>query len=71
MRYTRPQHVGRSSFYSAWLQQQPADRQRKLLAAERSYLDAAGSPTGARMATAKDFMTAFRGISAVDPPAAT
>jgi hypothetical protein len=71
MRYTRPQHVGRSSFYSSWLQQQPADRQRELLAAERAYLGTVESPTGVRVAAAKDHLTALRGVAEVDPSTAT
>jgi hypothetical protein len=71
MRYARHQHIGRSSFYSSWLQQQPVNRQRELLAAERAYLGAAESPTGARVAAAKDYMSALRGVAAVDPPTAT
>jgi hypothetical protein len=65
------QSRGRSAFYSSWLQQQPADHQRELLAAERAYLGAAESPTGERVAVAKDYMSALRGVAEVDPTTAT
>jgi hypothetical protein len=71
MRYTRSQHVGRTAFYSNWLREQPADRQRELLAAERAYLGVAGSPTGERVAVAKDYMSALRGVAELDPGTAT
>jgi hypothetical protein len=67
----KSQSRGRSSFYDIWLRQQPPDRQRELLAAERAYLGAADSPTGERVAVAKDFMTAFRGVAELDPGTAT
>jgi len=71
MRYTRPLHAGRSSFYNRWLREQPADRQRELVAAERAYLGVAGSPTGERVAVAKDYMSALRGVAELDPGTAT
>jgi hypothetical protein len=71
MRYTRPLHAGRTAFYSNWLREQPADRQRELLAAERAYLGAVESPTGARVAAAKDYMSALRGVAELDPGTAT
>ena len=71
MRYTSPQHVGRGSFYNSWLRQQPPDRQRELLAAERTYLGTVKSPTGVRVAAAKDHFTALRGVAEVDPSTAT
>jgi hypothetical protein len=74
MRNTRNAHpwrADRSVAYSAWLSQQPPERQRELIAAERAYLRDANAPTSPEVATAKDFFAALRGVAAVDPDAAT
>jgi hypothetical protein len=71
MRYARPQQYGRSRLYSRWLEQQPRERQRELVAAERAYVAAVERASGTRVAAAKDFMAAFGGVAEVDPPTAT
>jgi hypothetical protein len=62
---------GRTSTYSAWLEQQPPERRRELIVGEARYLRGVNDPAGARAAAAKDFMTALRGVAAVDSAPAT
>jgi hypothetical protein len=62
---------GRTSTYSAWLEQQTPERRRELTLAEGRYLHEVNDPAGARAAAAKDFMTALRGVAAVDSAPAT
>jgi hypothetical protein len=68
MRNCKPQHfnqrrvsTGRSAFYNEWLRQQPPERQRELVAAERGYLHAVDNPTGGRIAASVAYAESMRG----------
>ena len=68
MRNDRPRHLtphfvarGRSLAFNEYLTQQPPERQREILAAERRYLWSVNNPTGRPVADAMAFADSLKG----------